>query len=297
MQKLVRSVAFWVVVALVVLLAASQVLSGGDSREKLRYDEFRDRVEAGKVTSVKIEDDSSKITGTLEGGTKFRTTFVTGSSERLTDLLDKNDVPYDVSKGGDSVWLSLLFQLLPILVLVGLFVFLMNAMQGGGSRVMQFGKAKAKQVSKDQPKVTFADVAGCDEAVEELQEIKEFLESPAKFQAIGAKIPKGVLLFGPPGTGKTLLARAVAGEAGLSRNSLISCSSSTASSQPATSAKVTLGWSLETCLALALPNCMTRLPPPCMAFMRNMNSPTSTTIGSSWKRTLSQTDSPPFFTS
>ena len=88
-------------------------------------------------------------------------------------------------------------------------------MQGGGNRVMQFGKAKAKQVSKDQPKVTFADVAGADEAVEELQEIKEFLESPAKFQAIGAKIPKGVLLFGPPGTGKTLLARAVAGEAGV----------------------------------------------------------------------------------
>jgi cell division protease FtsH len=208
-------VAFWVVVALVVLLGASQVLSGGDSREKLRYDEFRDQVEAGKVKEVKIEDDSSKITGTLDNGTKFRTTFVTNSAERLTDLLDKNDVPYDVSKGGSSVWLSLLFQLLPILVLVGLFVFLMNAMQGGGSRVMQFGKAKAKQVSKDQPKVTFSDVAGCDEAVEELQEIKEFLESPAKFQAIGAKIPKGVLLFGPPGTGKTLLARAVAGEAGV----------------------------------------------------------------------------------
>jgi cell division protease FtsH len=208
-------VAFWVVVALVVLLGASQVLSGGDSREKLRYDEFRDRVEAGKVKDVKIEDDSSKITGTLDDGTKFRTTFVTNSAERLTDLLDKNDVRYDVTKGGDSIWLSLLFQLLPIAVLVILFVFLMNAMQGGGSRVMQFGKAKAKQVSKDQPKVTFADVAGCDEAVEELQEIKEFLESPAKFQAIGAKIPKGVLLFGPPGTGKTLLARAVAGEAGV----------------------------------------------------------------------------------
>jgi cell division protease FtsH len=95
------------------------------------------------------------------------------------------------------------------------FLFFLNSAQGGGSKVMQFGKAKAKQVSKDQPKVTFADVAGADEAVEELQEIKEFLESPAKFQAIGAKIPKGVLLFGPPGTGKTLLARAVAGEAGV----------------------------------------------------------------------------------
>ena len=88
-------------------------------------------------------------------------------------------------------------------------------MQGGGSRVMQFGKAKARQVSKDEPKVTFADVAGCDEAVEELQEIKDFLQNPARFQAIGAKIPKGVLLYGPPGTGKTLLARAVAGEAGV----------------------------------------------------------------------------------
>src|SRR4029077_12404832 len=110
---------------------------------------------------------------------------------------------------------SILLQFAPVILLVVLFFFLINSMQGGGSRVMQFGKAKAKQVSKDQPKVTFADVAGADEAVAELQEIKEFLESPGKFQAIGAKIPKGVLLFGPPGTGKTLLARAVAGEAGV----------------------------------------------------------------------------------
>ena len=104
--------------------------------------------------------------------------------------------------------------MLPLLLLFGLFLFFLNAMQGGGSRVMQFGKAKAKQFNKDQPKVTFDDVAGADEAVEELQEIKDFLQDPAKFQAIGAKIPKGVLLVGPPGTGKTLLARAVAGEAG-----------------------------------------------------------------------------------
>ena len=102
-----------------------------------------------------------------------------------------------------------------MIILFGLFLFVLNSMQGGGSRVMQFGKAKARQVSKDEPKVTFADVAGCDEAVEELQEIKDFLQNPARFQAIGAKIPKGVLLYGPPGTGKTLLARAVAGEAGV----------------------------------------------------------------------------------
>ena len=215
MQKLVRSVGFWVVVALVVLLAASQLFSGGDNREKLRYDEFVSKVNAGDVRSVKIEDNSSRILGTLDDGTKFKTTFVTQAAERTTDLLESKHVPYEVSKGGQSIWVELLVQILPILLLVGIFFFFINAMQGGGSRVMQFGKAKARQVSKDAPKVTFADVAGADEAVEELQEIKEFLESPAKFQAIGAKIPKGVLLFGPPGTGKTLLARAVAGEAGV----------------------------------------------------------------------------------
>ncbi len=105
--------------------------------------------------------------------------------------------------------------MLPLLLILGLFWFLMGQMQGGGSRVMNFGKSRAKLVSKDMPKVTFADVAGADEAVEELQEIKEFLAEPAKFQAVGAKIPKGVLLYGQPGTGKTLLARAVAGEAGV----------------------------------------------------------------------------------
>ncbi|HRN30174.1 MAG TPA: AAA family ATPase, partial [Terrimesophilobacter sp.] len=105
--------------------------------------------------------------------------------------------------------------LIPFLIIGVIFWFLFRSMQGGGSRIMQFGKSKAKLVSKDQPTVTFADVAGADEAVEELHEIKEFLQDPAKFQAVGARIPKGVLLYGPPGTGKTLLARAVAGEAGV----------------------------------------------------------------------------------
>ena len=131
-------------------------------------------------------------------------------------LLDA-DVDLDVDAQGESFWLILLYQCLPILLLIGVFVYFMGGMMGGagGGRAMGFGKAKARQVNKDQPQVTFADVAGADEAVEELQEIKEFLENPAKFQAMGAKIPKGVLLFGPPGTGKTLLARAVAGEAGV----------------------------------------------------------------------------------
>ncbi|HYD09394.1 MAG TPA: ATP-dependent zinc metalloprotease FtsH [Acidimicrobiales bacterium] len=216
MPKVFRSVAFWIVVGVVALFAASQLFGGGGGREDILYSEFVERVEGDDVTNVEIKDNSSKILGeTISSGTEFETTYVTEAGDRVTQLLDENDVQYKVDRGGSSIWISLLFQLLPILLLVGVFLFFLNSMQGGGSRVMQFGKAKAKQVNKDQPKVTFADVAGADEAVEELQEIKEFLEAPAKFQAIGAKIPKGVLLFGPPGTGKTLLARAVAGEAGV----------------------------------------------------------------------------------
>ena len=136
------------------------------------------------------------------------------------------DAPDEVAQGklpsgynvevpkGNSV-LGLIIGCLPFLLVILIFLFMLNQMQGGGSRVMNFGKSKAKLITKDTPKTTFADVAGADEAIEELQEIKEFLQNPAKFQAIGAKIPKGVLLYGPPGTGKTLLARAVAGEAGV----------------------------------------------------------------------------------
>ncbi|HUF34031.1 MAG TPA: ATP-dependent zinc metalloprotease FtsH [Acidimicrobiales bacterium] len=218
MHKVVRSVAFWVVLALVVVVGAAQVLTGGgDERQELRYDEFRDRVVAGEVAdaAVDIGDRTSTITGELVNGTTYETTFATESSDRVTSLLDEADLPYTVDTEEGSFLVSMLISLLPFVLILGIFLFFINSMQGGGNKVMQFGKSKAKPVAKDQPKVTFADVAGSDEAVEELQEIKEFLESPAKFQAIGAKIPKGVLLFGPPGTGKTLLARAVAGEAGV----------------------------------------------------------------------------------
>ena len=124
-------------------------------------------------------------------------------------------VTFDSKGVGGFSWTSVIASFLPILLLIGFWIFLMNQMQGGGSKVMSFGKSRAKRMAPDSPKIGFKDVAGVDEAVEELQEIKEFLESPKKFQALGARIPKGVLLYGPPGTGKTLLARAVAGEAGV----------------------------------------------------------------------------------
>ena len=120
---------------------------------------------------------------------------------------------YEVDTSGPSPWFTIISSLLPILLLVFVMFFFLNQMQGGNSKIMSFGKAKAKRMTRDQPRITFKDVAGADEAIEELDEIKEFLANPGKFQALGAKIPKGVLLVGPPGTGKTLLARAVAGEA------------------------------------------------------------------------------------
>ena len=152
---------------------------------------------------------------TSAGATKVQADFVDARAEQLVAALNAN-VPngYNDKKEGDSAFWTIFISFFPVLLLVGLFWFLMSQAQGGGSRVMQFGKSRAKLATKDTPKVTFADVAGADEAVEELQEIKEFLAEPAKFLAVGAKIPKGVLLYGPPGTGKTLLARAVAGEAG-----------------------------------------------------------------------------------
>ncbi|MEX0789704.1 MAG: ATP-dependent zinc metalloprotease FtsH, partial [Actinomycetota bacterium] len=147
-------------------------------------------------------------------GSEFTSTYL--SSDDLSQLLrDQPGVAVVANPENPNLWGSLLTSILPFIFILAIFFFLMQQMQGGGNRVMSFGKSKAKLVAKDQPKITFADVAGVDEAIEELEEIKEFLANPAKFQNMGAKIPKGVLLFGPPGTGKTLLARAVAGEAGV----------------------------------------------------------------------------------
>src|SRR5699024_892819 len=153
----------------------------------------------------------------IEDASRVQAFYVPSRGDMIVQEFEEH--PPSVSMTDDpeqANWFtSLLMTVIPLLLILGLFLFLMTRMQGGGRGVMQFGKSKAKLASKDMPKVTFSDVAGADEAVEELHEIKEFLSEPRKFLEVGAKIPKGVLLYGPPGTGKTLLARAVAGEAGV----------------------------------------------------------------------------------
>ena len=175
------------------------------------------RVELGLSSdfAADLPEDAPEEWADLPGKVQFL--YVAPQGEQIVDALVAADLEqgYDSEINRGSIWSTILFTFLPILLLVGLFWFLMSSMQGGGGRLMSFGKSKASMVTPDTPTVKFDDVAGVDEAVEELKEIEEFLENPAKFQAVGAKIPKGVLLYGPPGTGKTLLARAVAGEAGV----------------------------------------------------------------------------------
>jgi cell division protease FtsH len=212
-----RATLAYILLGAMALFIASQWLQQGDKPTDLTLTQFRAKITNDDVANATIKDRSNEITGELTNGEKYKVVFPQEFADELTAEIGdaKPTIDLEVDQQQDSLWTTLLFSLLPFVLLIGAFLFLMNSMQGGGSRVMQFGKAKARQVSKDEPKVTFADVAGCDEAVEELQEIKDFLQNPARFQAIGAKIPKGVLLYGPPGTGKTLLARAVAGEAGV----------------------------------------------------------------------------------
>lgn len=172
-----------------------------------------DNDEISTTEPITIKGEDRIVEGLLKDGTKFKMVFL--SDYDLSDLLIKKGVPFKVDNQRQSIWLQILVSALPIIIMFGLVFFLFNQMQGGGSKVMQFGKSKARVSGKSKNKVTFKDVAGVDEAIEELREIEEFLENPSKFKAMGAKIPKGVLLYGPPGTGKTLLARAVAGEAGV----------------------------------------------------------------------------------
>jgi cell division protease FtsH len=206
-----------VLVMLLVFFVVYEYASSGTPYTPADTSKVVSLIESGQVKSALLIDKDQMIEITTKSGAKYEASWVGNQGQQLASQLQTHLPPqgYNVQvPKGSSVW-SLILGLLPYLLIILFFVFMLNQMQGGGSRVMNFGKSKAKLITKDTPKTTFADVAGADEAIEELQEIKDFLQSPGKFQAIGAKIPKGVLLYGPPGTGKTLLARAVAGEAGV----------------------------------------------------------------------------------
>ncbi len=205
-----------IIIVLLVYLASQTLLPGRSEQRKITYSEAIAQVENGAVNEVLFTPSKQQLNLTLVDDRKVKVNYPTPqSATEFQNLLQKQNIKFDSKGTGSSTLMALLTGLLPILILVGFWIFLMNQMQGGGSKVMSFGKSKAKRMSPDTPKVLYKDVAGVDEAVEELYEIKEFLENPKKFQALGARIPKGVLLYGPPGTGKTLLARATAGEAGV----------------------------------------------------------------------------------
>ena len=209
----------WIVLALAALLFILPSLSSSGAAQvdtKVGLELLEDK----KVDQAKIYDGDQRVDLTLtddyeDKGKNVQFYFGTARGEEIVNAVNDSGADFNDQPVQTNWFTSFLSVFLPIILLAVLFWFLLSRMQGGGSQVMKFGKSKAKLTNKDMPQVTFEDVAGADEAVEELHEIKEFLREPAKFQAVGAKIPKGVLLYGPPGTGKTLLARAVAGEAGV----------------------------------------------------------------------------------
>ncbi|WP_240641173.1 ATP-dependent zinc metalloprotease FtsH [Nocardioides ferulae] len=226
MKRIFKGPWLWIVVAVIGVLLALQYLAPGGGYDEIATSEMESYIADGEVKEITFIDGDQQIEATLDedvrdAGDKVMTHYVQGQQEDIINAVDDQVAAGEIEESNSenpqpSLLGSILSTLIPFALIILLFLFLMNQVQGGGGRgVMQFAKSKAKLISKDMPKTTFTDVAGCEEAIEELGEIKEFLQEPAKFQAVGAKIPKGVLLYGPPGTGKTLLARAVAGEAGV----------------------------------------------------------------------------------
>jgi cell division protease FtsH len=233
-KRYFRGPVMWIVLAVLAVVVLMQVVGSSGGYKTVDTGQAIAAITSNAATSAELttgDEQTIKVElkkgAKVEGkdlGTKIKASYIGDQGVDVAKLLQakvddgaKTSLPdgYTVAPSKQNAFVSILLSLLPFVLIVVVFLFLMNQMQGGGSRVMNFGKSKAKLITKDTPKTTFTDVAGADEAVEELQEIKEFLQEPAKFQAVGAKIPKGVLLYGPPGTGKTLLARAVAGEAGV----------------------------------------------------------------------------------
>ncbi|MFI5027357.1 MAG: ATP-dependent zinc metalloprotease FtsH [Solirubrobacterales bacterium] len=219
MRRFFKSAAFPILLVVILAFVAQKVITNDPGHEAPPYNELINQksglIVRGRIAEVNVNTKDNTLDVKETNGESFSTGYPLNTEQSLISELERNNIKTIVHGQGGSSLLSLLTYILPFVLFLALWIFLMNQMQGGGSRVMNFGKSKAKRMSVDAPKITFRDVAGVDEAVQELHEIKEFLENPKKFQSLGARIPKGVLLYGPPGTGKTLLARAVAGEAGV----------------------------------------------------------------------------------
>ncbi len=204
-----KNLALWMVIGLIVIVLFNVFQASQPSRDKMVFSDFLKRVESGEVREVLIRGKS--VSGKLADGNTFRT-FTADYPDLIKALKDKG-VKIAVEPEDSNPWYAYVLQWVPMLLFIGVWIFFMRQMQGGGAKALSFGKARARLISEKQNKVTFQDVAGVEEAKEELREIIEFLKDPPKFQKLGGKIPKGVLLVGPPGTGKTLLAKAIAGEA------------------------------------------------------------------------------------
>ena len=209
MNPFYKNLALWMVIGLIVILLFQLFQQNQSPRGEIVFSDFLKKVETGEVREVTLK--GNNVSGRLSDGSSFRT--YTADYPDLVKSLKDRGVKIDVKPAETNSWLAVVLQWVPMLLFIGVWIFFMRQMQGGGAKALSFGKARARLISDKQNKVTFQDVAGVDEAKEELREIIEFLKDPPKFQKLGGKIPKGVLLVGPPGTGKTLLAKAIAGEA------------------------------------------------------------------------------------
>jgi cell division protease FtsH len=218
-RKILRGPLFWIIAALIAVSVFGQISATGEEYKKVETSAILNEISLNNVKSALVIDRDQKVQVILkdgefvDGSAKIEASYVAGQEALIVELLTSNPpaAGWDIKVPRQSLFVSLLFSILPILLIIFLLLLFMGGGQGG--RVLSFGRSRAKLQNKEMPTNTFVDVAGADEAVAELREIKDFLASPDKYKAIGAKIPKGVLLYGPPGTGKTLLARAVAGEA------------------------------------------------------------------------------------